>query len=180
MMNQMLVKIVNYQIPLHEELASVAAEKLHFKTCNYFSCMQPRRLLFKNEGNISHHNVLALKTTMVCNWKQRSMISLVTTELIWVSKHSWCAFLLSLGLSGQRGIVVACVCPSVSLSVRKLYLVRTKTRHRFDLESPNLHQTWTTWDNLGCYWKWRSSTLTFRVILAIWTHNFRIFGLSTQ
>ena len=48
---------------------------------------------------------------------------------------------LPLGLSGRRGIVVACVCPSVRLSVRKLYLVRTITRHKFELELPNLHQT---------------------------------------
>ena len=33
------------------------------------------------------------------------------------------------------------VCPSVCPSVRKLFLVRTITRHRFGLESPNLHQT---------------------------------------
>ena len=31
--------------------------------------------------------------------------------------------------------------PSACLSVRKLYLVRTITRHRFELESPNWHQT---------------------------------------
>ena len=31
--------------------------------------------------------------------------------------------------------------PSVHLSVRKLYLVRTITRHKFELELPNLHQT---------------------------------------
>ena len=33
------------------------------------------------------------------------------------------------------------VCPSVRLSVHILYFVRTITRHRFELESPNLHQT---------------------------------------
>ena len=46
---------------------------------------------------------------------------------------------------GRRGFVVACVCPSVRpsvcLSLRKLFLIRTITRHRFGLESPNLHQT---------------------------------------
>ena len=31
--------------------------------------------------------------------------------------------------------------PSARLSVRKLYLVRTITRHRFELKSPNLLQT---------------------------------------
>ena len=51
-------------------------------------------------------------------------------------------------LSGWRDIVVACVCSSARPSVRKLYLVRAITRHRFELESPNLHQT------LGWYWKW--------------------------
>ena len=54
-------------------------------------------------------------------------------------------FLLPLDLSDRRGVVVACVCtsvcPSVRPSVRKLYLVRAITRHRFELESPNLHQT---------------------------------------
>ena len=47
---------------------------------------------------------------------------------------------LPIGLSGRRGIVIACVCPSVRpsvcLSVRKLYLVRTITRHRF---ASNMH-----------------------------------------
>ena len=45
-----------------------------------------------------------------------------------------------------KGIVVACVCPfvarqSVCLSARKLYLVRTITLPRFELESPHSHQT---------------------------------------
>ena len=35
----------------------------------------------------------------------------------------------------------ASVRPSVRPSVRKLYLVNTITRHRFELESPNLQQT---------------------------------------
>ena len=52
---------------------------------------------------------------------------------------------LPLGLSSRRGIVVACVFPSVrpsvNPSVRKLYHVRTITCHRFELKSPNLHQT---------------------------------------
>ena len=67
-----------------------------------------------------------------------------------ISKYTF-----TLGLSGRRGIFVACVCPCVRLSVclfvclsvRKRYLVRTITRHRFELESPNLHQAWI----MGCY-----------------------------
>ena len=47
---------------------------------------------------------------------------------------------LRLGLSGLRGIDVVCVCPSLRPFVRKLYFVHTITRHRFELESPNLHQ----------------------------------------
>ena len=47
---------------------------------------------------------------------------------------------LPFDLSGRRGIVVVRVCPSVHPSVRKLYFVHTITRHRFELESPNLHQ----------------------------------------
>ena len=39
-------------------------------------------------------------------------------------------------LSGQSGIVIACIHPSI----RKLLLVRTITRHRFELQSPNLHR----------------------------------------
>ena len=57
---------------------------------------------------------------------------------------------LPLDLSLWMGIVVACVCPSIrltvrlsSLSVRKLYLVHTITRHKFGLESPNLHKACT-------------------------------------
>ena len=48
---------------------------------------------------------------------------------------------LLLGLSGRRGIVVSCVCPSVCPSVRELYLVCMITHHIFELESPNLYQT---------------------------------------
>ena len=48
------------------------------------------------------------------------------------------------GLSGWRGIVIACVCPSVHPcvrpSIRKLYLVCMITQHRFELESSNLPQ----------------------------------------
>ena len=52
-----------------------------------------------------------------------------------------------LGLSDQRGIVIACVslCLSVHLSihpfVRELYHIHTITHHRFELESPNLQLT---------------------------------------
>ena len=47
--------------------------------------------------------------------------------------------------NGYCGIVVACICPSVRPSVREICLVRTITRHRFELESPNLHQTCILW-----------------------------------
>ena len=65
------------------------------------------------------------------------------------------------------------LCLSVRPSVRKLYLVRTITRHRFDLESPpNLHQICIMgYSHLVL--KWRSLTLTFNVILAILTQNSR-------
>ena len=70
---------------------------------------------------------------------------------------------LPLGLPGRRGIVVACVCPSVCPSVRKLYLVRTITLHKFELESPNLHQTCIL-QYSRLILKWRSLTLTFKAI----------------
>ena len=47
------------------------------------------------------------------------------------------------------------------------------TRQRYELESPNLHQN-ASWDSLGWYWKWRSFTLTFKVIL---TFCLRILGI---
>ena len=50
---------------------------------------------------------------------------------------------LTHGISGRRGIVVACVRPSVRPSAHELYLVHTITRHRFELESPNLSLTCT-------------------------------------
>ena len=40
------------------------------------------------------------------------------------------------------------ICLSVCLYVRKLYLVRMITCHRFELESPNLHQTCIVWYSL--------------------------------
>ena len=93
------------------------------------------------------------------------------------------SFLLLLGLSGRRGIVVACVCPSVRPfvrpSVRKLYLVRAITRHRFELESPNLHQT--------CIMGYSRWVLTIEVIdldlqghFRHLTQNSRSFGLSAR
>ena len=48
---------------------------------------------------------------------------------------------ITLALLGRRGTVVACACLSIRPSVRKRYLVRTTTRHRLELESPNLHIT---------------------------------------
>ena len=68
----------------------------------------------------------------------------------------------------EGGIVVACV----YLFVHKLYLVCTIPHYRFELESPNLHQTCI----LGysqLVLKMGSLTLTFKVILAIWL---RILG----
>ena len=67
----------------------------------------------------------------------------------WKQHFTSCRMIFTPCLSGRRGVVVACISPSVCLSVhlsvrlfvRKLYLVRTITRHRFELESPNLHQT---------------------------------------
>ena len=89
--------------------------------------------------------------------------------------------IFALGLSSWRNIVITSicpfVCPSVCLSVGKLYLLRVKTRHRFGWN----HQICTkhaSWDTLGCYGKWGSLTLNFKVILAILTHNSRKFGLS--
>ena len=45
------------------------------------------------------------------------------------------------GLSGQRGIVIACIRLSVRPSVHKLFFVCMITHHRFEMESPNLHKT---------------------------------------
>ena len=109
--------------------------------------------------------------------------------------------------SGRRGIVVACVSPSARLSthppirpsVHELYLPRMIPRHRFEMESPNwsvrklflrlitchifqmespnLQQTCT----MGYWcWKWRSLTLTFKVVFAILTQNSRKLLLSAQ
>ena len=80
---------------------------------------------------------------------------------------TWWRF-LPFGLSGRRGIVVACVCLSVCPSARKLYLVRTITRHRFELESPNLHQTCTTGHSVGIenggHWLWPSRSFWLRIL----------------
>ena len=54
------------------------------------------------------------------------------------------------------------------LEFKDIELVRAKTCHRFGLESPNKHQTCML-DTLGWYWKWGSLTMTFKVILAIFT-----------
>ena len=48
--------------------------------------------------------------------------------------------ILPLCLSDQRGIVVACVCPSV----RKLYIISLIICRRFELKSSNLHQNMHT------------------------------------
>ena len=56
----------------------------------------------------------------------------------------WSFGILTLWPSGQTGIIIACVRRSAHRSVRllvcKLYIVRTITLHRFELESSNLHQ----------------------------------------
>ena len=65
------------------------------------------------------------------------LIFLKTFPLIFLSLKDIFIFWFSpLGFSGRKSIVIACVCPSVC----KLYLVYMITRHRFELESPNLHQ----------------------------------------
>ena len=73
-----------------------------------------------------------------------------------------------LGLSGRRGIVIACVCPSVRLSVRlfvrKLLLVRTITRLRFELElitkfAPKMHPgILSAGIENGGHWPWPSKS----------------------
>ena len=63
---------------------------------------------------------------------------------------------LPLGVSGRRGIVVACVCPSVCLSIRELYLACTITYHIFKLESLHLYQ--------GCFLWYSQLVLKIRVI----------------
>ena len=80
---------------------------------------------------------------------------------------------------GQRGIVVGCVCPSVRpfghpsirSSLYKFYLVRMITYHRFQLVSPNLHQTFI----LGysqLLLKTGALTTTLNIILALLTQEF--------
>ena len=52
---------------------------------------------------------------------------------------------LPLGFSGQRGVVVACICPSVRPPVHKPYFAHMITRHIFELESLNLWQICILW-----------------------------------
>ena len=63
-----------------------------------------------------------------------------------------------------------------SKDVRKIYFVRTITRHKFELESPSLHQT--------CIMGYSRLVLKMKVIdldiLAILTQNSRNFGLSAH
>ena len=47
---------------------------------------------------------------------------------------------LPLGVPGSRGIVVACLRPSVCLSISELYLACTITHLIFELESLNLYE----------------------------------------
>ena len=67
---------------------------------------------------------------------------------------------------------------SLPASVRKLNLVFTITQSQIwagiTKFAPNMHHG----DTLGWYRKWRSLTLTFKVILAILIQNSRKFGLS--
>ena len=49
-----------------------------------------------------------------------------------------------LAFQAEGVLLLASVRLPVRPSVRKLYLVRTVTRHKFELESPNLHQTCIT------------------------------------
>ena len=67
------------------------------------------------------------------------------------------------------------VCWSVCPSVRKRYLVRMITRHKVELESPNLHQTCII-EYSQLVLKMGSLTLTFKVILAILTQNSKKFA----
>ena len=62
----------------------------------------------------------------------------------------------------------SCTRPLVRPTVRKFYFVRTITRHRFELESPNLHQT-CIMGYSRLVLKLGSLTLTFMVILVILT-----------
>ena len=69
--------------------------------------------------------------------------------------------------------------PSVRPSVRELYPFRTITRHRFELESPNLHQTrimgWilsVSIENKG-HWHW-----PLRSFWPFWLWTSRKFGCS--
>ena len=65
---------------------------------------------------------------------------------------------LPLGLSGWRGIVIACVCVSTCI----LYFVCTISLHRFELESTNLHQRCIL-GHCQLVLKMGSLTLTFKV-----------------
>ena len=102
--------------------------------------------------------------------------------------------LLPLGFSGRRGIVVACVCPFVRPSVRKLYPVRTITRHTFELESPNLLQTCimgysllvlmkigvTDLDLQGHFGHFDSEFLEIQLVRAITHHRFGLESPNLQ
>ena len=74
---------------------------------------------------------------------------------------------------------------SVGPSIRKLYLVRTKTHAKFKLESPNLHQTcilWYSWlvlkmevidpDFQGHFGHFNSIFLEIRLVHTITHHRF--------
>ena len=73
------------------------------------------------------------------------------------------------GLSGQSGIVVAFVCPSVCLSVCKLYFVRTITRSQIwagiTKFAPNMHRgiLLVGIENRG-HWPWPSRSFWLRIL----------------
>ena len=92
--------------------------------------------------------------------------------------HSFLPF----DLSGRRGIVVACVCLSARLSVRSAVNFTLSARWLVTdmIWNHQICSKHASWDTLGWYWKWRSLTLTFKVILTILSQNFRRFGLSPQ
>ena len=146
---------------------------------------------------------------------------MISRVLTWISIHNNSFTPWPFRPKGYCRCPCLSVRPSARPSARKLYLVRTVTRHKFELESSNLHQTcimgyprlvlktavidpdllgqfhgncdsefyaiWlvraithhrfvlalpnctqrASWDTISWYWKWRSLTWTFNVILAI-------------
>ena len=88
------------------------------------------------------HNIIVMFNVIVCQICVDGVVATLRVCYFFCVSSN---VLLPLKLSGRRGIVVACVCSSVCPSVRKLYLVRTITRHKFEPKSPNLHQACILW-----------------------------------